>query len=46
LIVKIHAAIKVAQEKTNVQLSRDLVEYMASKGKGSTMKAKLDKDLP
>jgi len=43
---QIHAAIKVAQEKTNVQLSRDLVEYMSKKGKGSTMKAKLDKDLP
>lgn len=46
MCIKIYAAIKVAQEKTQVQLSRDLVEYMASKGKNSTTKAKVEFDLP
>jgi len=43
---QIHAAMKVAQEKTQVQLSRDLVEYMATKSKSSGVKAKPTKDLP
>ena len=37
---------KVAQEKTQVQLSRDLVEYMATKSKASGVKVKPTKDLP
>ena len=43
---QIHAAMKVAQEKTQVQLSRDLVEYMATKSKASGVKVKPTKDLP
>jgi len=43
---QIQAAIKVAQEKTHVQLSRDLLEYMATKAKGFDMKAHINKDLP
>jgi len=43
---QIHAAMKVAQEKTQVQLSRDLVEYMATKSKTSGVKVKPTKDAP